>query len=212
MSQLVSLSLLISGIILISYGFYRLQLLTFFHRRSDRPDCLAASWRYRRDHLRRRRPAAQPEDSLTVLPHPSRPFMKTQNTKFTIRLLGLLTTGVLLTTVAVSTSGCFAVAAGAGAGAAVAYVRGDLDTTLNAGFEKSVRAANNAIDQLKYAKVSELKDAQQATLIARNAADKKIELYLEKITDDATKLKIRVGTFGDDALQQDILNKVKSNL
>ena len=138
--------------------------------------------------------------------------MKNKNARISARLTVLITAGVLLTAVTVSSSGCFAVAAGAGAGAAVAYVRGDLDTTLGSGFEKSVRAANKAIDQLKYAKVSELKDAQQATLIARNAGDKKIELYLEKINDDATKLKIRVGTFGDDALQQDILNKVKSNL
>ena len=132
-------------------------------------------------------------------------------TKIISRLAALLIASAMLTTVAV-TSGCFAVLAGAGAGATVAYVRGDLDVTLNAGFEKSVRAVNKAIDQLKYAKVSENKDALQATIISRNAADKKIEFYVEKLGDDATKLKIRVGTFGDDALQIAILEKVKSNL
>ena len=52
----------------------------------------------------------------------------------------------------------------------------------------------------------------QATFIARTAGDRKIELYLEKISADATKLKIRVGTFGDEALQNEILSKIKSNL
>ena len=109
-------------------------------------------------------------------------------------------------------SGCLAVAAGAGAGATVAYMRGDLDTTLNASYEKSVRAANEAIKQLQFAKVSENKDALQATIIARTGADKKIELRVDKLADDATKLKIRVGTFGDDALTQSILEKIKANL
>ena len=132
-------------------------------------------------------------------------------TKITTRLTGLLAASALLATLA-ATSGCVAVAAGAGAGAAVAYVRGDLDTTLNGNLDKTVRAANKAIAQLQFAKVSERKDALQATIIARNAADKKIELHFDQLADDATKLKIRVGTFGDDSLQTAILEKVKANL
>ena len=122
----------------------------------------------------------------------------------------LCVTAALVTLVV--TSGCVAVAAGAGAGAAVAYVRGDLDTTLSANLDRSTRAVDKAIEQLKFAKVSENKDALQAIIIARNAADKRIELRLDKLADDATKLKIRVGTFGDDSLQLAILEKVKSNL
>ena len=111
-----------------------------------------------------------------------------------------------------ATSGCLAVAAGAGAGATVAYVRGDLDSTLSASLEKSARAVNRAVEQLQFAKVSEAKDALQVIVVARTAADRKIELHLEKLADDATKLKIRVGAFGDDALQTIILEKVKANL
>lgn len=110
------------------------------------------------------------------------------------------------------TSGCLAVAAGAGAGATVAYVRGDLDTTLGANLDRSDFAANEAITQLQFAKISEKKDALQVVIIARNAADKKIELHLERLAEDATNLKIRVGTFGDDSLQTTILEKVKRNL
>jgi hypothetical protein len=126
----------------------------------------------------------------------------------TVLLVAMFTAGAALAI----TAGCAAVAAGAGAGAAVAYVRGDLDGTLNAGLDRSVRAANKAIDQLQFAKVSERKDALEAIIIARNAADKRIELHLNKLADDATKVKIRVGTFGDDALQVAILEKIKGNL
>lgn len=109
-------------------------------------------------------------------------------------------------------SGCVAVMAGAGAGAAVAYVRGDLDATLDANFDKSVRAANRAIEALKYAKISQKEDALVAVIVARNARDKKIELRLAKQTDGVTKIKIRVGTFGDEELSLTILDKVKASL
>jgi|GEM_PF-259341 len=119
--------------------------------------------------------------------------------------------GALVLVLAFS-SGCVAVIAGAGAGAAVAYVRGDLDATLSASFETTVRAANAALGDLKFAKVSERKDALQAILVARNAADKKIEIRVERIGENVSKLKIRVGVFGDEALSLAILEKVKANL
>jgi hypothetical protein len=111
-----------------------------------------------------------------------------------------------------TSSGCVAVMAGAGAGAAVAYVRGDLDAILDAGLDKSVRATNRAIEQLKFAKISQKEDALIAVLVARNAADKKIEIRLEKQSETVTKVKIRVGTFGDEAPSVAILDKVKMNL
>lgn len=135
----------------------------------------------------------------------------TMNSQFPSRLAAMLTLAAALATAA-GTAGCAAVAAGAGAGVAVAYVRGDLDTTISTGLDKALRASNRAIEQLKFAKISERADAIQATMIARNSADKRIELHLEKLADDATKLKIRVGTFGDDALQVAILDRIKANL
>ena len=111
-----------------------------------------------------------------------------------------------------STSAREAVVAGAGAGAAVAYVRGDLDTTLGASLSQSIRAANLAVEELQFVKVSETKDAVQATIIARDAADKKIEFYLSSLSEGATSLKIRVGTFGEDELQARILAQIRSHL
>lgn len=127
------------------------------------------------------------------------------------RVATLVAAGMLLGATLV-TSGCLAVAAGAGAGATVAYVRGDLDVTLNANIDRSLFAVNEAVRQLQFAKVSERKDALQAIVIARNVSDKKIEMRLDKLAQDATKLKIRVGTFGDEALTQAVLEKIKANL
>lgn len=123
----------------------------------------------------------------------------------------MLLASALMGTLAV-TSGCVAVAAGAGAGAAVAYVRGDLDATVNGGFERALRAANEAVDDLKFAKVSEKKDALQAILIVRNAADKRIEIRVEQAGETLAKVKIRVGVFGDEALSLVILERIKAKL
>jgi hypothetical protein len=111
-----------------------------------------------------------------------------------------------------ATSGCMAVVAGAGAGAAVAYVRGDLDATVNAGYENAVRAVNAAVADLKFAKVSERSDALQAIIIARNAADKKIEIRVEQAGEALAKVKIRVGVFGDEALSLAVLDRIKAKL
>lgn len=127
------------------------------------------------------------------------------------RLTTALVTGVLLATLALS-SGCFALLVGAGAGATVAYVRGDLDVTLDASLAQSARAVKKAVAQLGYTAISDKEDALQANFISRNSADQKLEIYLEKATADATKLKIRIGTFGNEALQNEILSKIKSNL
>jgi len=134
--------------------------------------------------------------------------MKSRTSRPLVSLLVLtLSLGAL-----VLNQGCVAVVAGAGAGAAVAWVRGDLETTLDVGLDKGVEAANAAIAQLKFAKVSEKKDALQAILIARTAADKKIEIRVEHQAAKVTKLKIRVGLFGEEALSLAILEKVKANL
>ena len=127
------------------------------------------------------------------------------------RIAALLMTVALFAVVAVN-SGCVAVAAGAGAGAAVAYVRGQLDATLNADFDKAVDATNRAIQQLQYAKVSEHKDALVDTVVARNADDKKIEIRLETVSRGVTKVRIRVGVFGDEPTSIAILDKIKANL
>lgn len=108
-------------------------------------------------------------------------------------------------------TGCVVVAAGAGAGA-VAYVRGDLDSTVNADYEKVVAAAREAVGALEFAKVSDHKDALKAVLVSRTAQDKKVEITLQNTGKKITSVKIRVGLFGDEQLSIAILDKIKSNL
>jgi ABC-type glycerol-3-phosphate transport system substrate-binding protein len=109
-------------------------------------------------------------------------------------------------------TGCVAVVAGAAGAGTVAWVRGELEATLDANYEKAATAANLAIKQLQFAKISEKKDALTAILIARTAEDKKVEIKVIKVGDQSAKVQIRVGVFGDEALSLTILDKIKTNL
>lgn len=107
--------------------------------------------------------------------------------------------------------GCVAVAAGDGAGV-VAYVRGDLETTLGKDYSAVVDATRVAIKELEFAKISDDKDAFKAFIIARTAVDKKVEITLTNAGKGLTSIKIRVGVFGDEQLSLAILAKIKAGL
>ena len=123
------------------------------------------------------------------------------------RLFAALLAAVALTVL----PGCIAVAAGAGAGV-VAYVRGDLETTVPTEYTKVVDSARRALMDLEFTKVSDNKDALKAVLIARTALDKKVEVTLTNSGKKLTSIKIRVGVFGDEQLSLAILDKIKSGL
>ena len=133
--------------------------------------------------------------------------MKTPN-----RLFKLIVAGAMLATLA-STSGCilFIVGAGAGAGT-VAYMSGELKAAVDGNFDRTIQATNTALQQLSFTKVSEAKDGLADKIVARDAADKKIEITLENAGDKLTKVQIRFGVFGDQAMSQAILDKIKANL
>jgi len=106
-------------------------------------------------------------------------------------------------------SGCALVlAGGAGAGTAV-YIKGELQTNLEAPLQRSVAATNSAVDTLGFMKISEEVDKLAGEIIARTAQDKKIKIKLNKVTENTTKISIRVGMFGDKTLSYSLLEEIK---
>lgn len=97
----------------------------------------------------------------------------------------------------------------AGAGA-VAYVRGDLESTLAKDYNAVVDATRGAIKDLEFAKISDNKDAFKALLTARTALDKKVEITVTNSGKNLTNIKIRVGVFGDEQLSLAIFEKIKA--
>ncbi len=108
-------------------------------------------------------------------------------------------------------SGCIAVAAGAGA-TAVAYIRGELNAPVESTMDNAVRATRAAIADLKFNLVSEKADALSGEFVIRDAQDDRIVIGLKRQTDHITQVTIRVGTFGDEAISQTILESIKKRL
>lgn len=110
------------------------------------------------------------------------------------------------------TSGCVAVVAAGAAGAGVAWVRGALETNLEASLDEAYQAAQEAVAKLELARISEKKSALDASVLARTALDKRIEIVLKRVGPKTTHVSIRVGVFGDEALSLTVLERMRAAL
>ncbi|MEP9411642.1 MAG: DUF3568 family protein [Candidatus Brocadia sp.] len=122
--------------------------------------------------------------------------------------------GILLGIILLSNCGCVAallVGGGAGAGT-VAYLKGELKSTEEASIGQVWHAAQKAMKDLEFAVTSEEKDALSAKLIARGAGDTKVEINLERVSENLTTVRIRVGVFGDESLSRLILERIKKHI
>ena len=102
-------------------------------------------------------------------------------------------------------------AAAAGAGT-VAYVSGELKETEDVAYDKVYDATLAAMNDMQYAVVDKSKAGITAKIFVRTAGDKKIQITLDKQSASVTEIHIRVGTFGDESLSRQILDKIKSHL
>jgi hypothetical protein len=127
---------------------------------------------------------------------------------FAVRLWAVLLLGAF----AVAGSGCLIVAAGAAGAGTVAYVRGDLQATLDADYEDSLKAARGGLDRMKYLVISERSDALAGEFIARTALDQKVQVRVTKESDALTKIRIRVGIFGDEEISRALLDAIKARI
>jgi len=113
-------------------------------------------------------------------------------------------------------TGCLAAAAiggGAAAGAGtIAYIKGELKATAGYSIDETWAATVAAVDELEFIVINKVKDAVSAELKAKTADNKTVNIELKRIADNLTEIKIRVNTFGDEALSRYILNKIQSKL
>lgn len=112
-------------------------------------------------------------------------------------------------------SGCAALLIGGGVGAGagtVAYLKGELKSTEEASIDKTWQAAQETMKDLEFVITSKEKDTFFAKLIAYRANDKKVEMYLQKASENTTEVKIRVGVFGDESLSRIISESLKKHL
>ena len=119
----------------------------------------------------------------------------------------LLVMGIMVTT----QSGCLVAAAGAAVGG-VAYAKGDLDAIVDGNVDQAFDATKAAFEELKMPLLSSNNGAGEAKVEARVGTDNKATVNIKGQSEKASKVTIRVGTFGDEAISQSILEKIKANL
>ena len=114
-----------------------------------------------------------------------------------------------------SQSGCLAVLVGGAVAAGAtgyAYVKGESTATLEAPMEPSWNAALAALEDLRLAVISKSGDALTGAITARNAEDTRIAISLRRVSDNTTRIGVRVGTFGDESQSRAILDKIAARL
>lgn len=113
-----------------------------------------------------------------------------------------------------SSGGCAVLLVGAGAAAGaglVAYVKGELKATEAVSLDVAWAATLKAMEQLEFAVTQKSKDRVSAQVVARGAADRKIQITLQGRSEKVTEIRIRVDFLGDEALSRRILEEIKKN-
>jgi hypothetical protein len=108
--------------------------------------------------------------------------------------------------------GCVAVIAGGTAAGGTLYATGDLQSTLDAPPGRVRAAIATATTALELRSISQEADQLTGRYIYRTGDDTRITIKYRSVSDNATELSIRVGTFGDEALSQKILAAIKDAL
>ena len=129
-------------------------------------------------------------------------------TKSIVQMAGaLMIGGVVMTT----QTGCLVAAVGAAAGT-VAYVKGDLEATVDAKPDVVIEATRTAAKDLGFAVEYANGSSIDGQAKLRSGADKEIFIKTKAIGDKSSKISIRVGTFGDESTSHLVLDKIKANL
>jgi hypothetical protein len=107
--------------------------------------------------------------------------------------------------------GCI-LAAAAAVGGTAAYVSGDLEDRVEATPERVVQAAERSLKKRDVTVVSSDATGIDGKVIARTALDKKIEITVKRDGETASRIAIRVDTFGDEDLSRQVLAGIREEL
>ncbi len=104
--------------------------------------------------------------------------------------------------------GCFAVLAGGAAGAGTAVWLSDkLTQQFNASYERTINSAEEALRSLKLTITKEAKETRVTQLKSTYTNGKEIWIDIHKITENSTKVEVRVGAVSSDKEAADMILK-----
>lgn len=119
--------------------------------------------------------------------------------------------GVLLL---VNISGCFLLLAGAAGGAGTAvWLSGKLSQDVNAPFDRVIKAAKSALKSFDMEVTKETKEYSVAQIMSKYADGRTVWIDIRRITDESSKVEVRVGAIGGDKEASDkILKRISRYL
>ena len=111
---------------------------------------------------------------------------------------------------AVLASGCAVTAASTGLG--VAYAKGNLESLVPAPSDEVLTATEAALDQLGIFRVATDFEGASAKVLGRTPEGKKVQVRIIPKGKNASKVAVRVGTFGNQRLRNEIFAGVYDQL
>ena len=105
-----------------------------------------------------------------------------------------------------------AVVAPEGTEAEYSPAEGALRATLGGSMPEVVEATKTTLEDLELVGIDSNVDKLKGRITARMAVGKKVTINLEAIDFDSTKIKIKVGTFGDKSISMQILRNIQKRV
>ncbi len=134
--------------------------------------------------------------------------MKFSQTNYAVSFVKLL----LLFMMLLPLPGCGVLILGGAAAGTVGYVSGDLNATLEGGFDDVIKATDRAIEENTIIEISKEASSHRAAYVLKTPQDDKIELTITRATRELTSVTIRVGVFGDEPLSHQVLKEIETRL
>lgn len=117
--------------------------------------------------------------------------------------------GVLLLGVVVGTSGCVALlAGGAAAGGTALWLSDKLVQEVNAPLDRSVAAAERALDSLSLPLNKKTVKADVAQLMSTHTDGKTIWIDVHRVSDSRSRIEVRVGAIAEEDAARKILDRI----
>src|SRR5215210_6980177 len=129
-----------------------------------------------------------------------------------MRIVSTLILIVLCVALLATQTGCLLAAAAVATGAGVAYVRGDTETILTADPKTVTAASEAAAKQMNLTVTQSASSGLDGKMVARTAGDTPVVVVVKAEGISASHISIRVGRFGDDVMQNTLLEKIRANL
>ncbi|MCP3967138.1 MAG: DUF3568 family protein [Lentisphaerae bacterium] len=143
-------------------------------------------------------------------------MMKKETTKrFGLKTAIMIAAGVLLGSQVMLSSGCALLLIGGAAGAGIAgtaYYMGELQGEVDAKPAEIKEASTKALEKLKLKLISATGDELSTKITARTAQDDEVKILAKLQKDGKSKVYIRVGSFGDRTMSENIFSEIKKVL